>query len=85
MTKKAHYNNTKSTTVFKVKQSLLNKKSYKVKNEGKFPPKLSNDRLLHKIITGFCNDTHPSQFEESGCAVCGRLTPMKNLVLLKDI
>jgi hypothetical protein len=39
----------------------------------KFPPSPPSKRLMHKIISGFCNDTHPSKFEEAGCAVCGQL------------
>ena len=35
--------------------------------------------LQHKIITGFGNDTSPAEFEESGCAICGKLTLIKDL------
>ena len=40
---------------------------------------------MHKIISGFCNDTHPTKFEETGCAVCGRLVIMSNIIKLIDI
>jgi hypothetical protein len=50
-----------------------------------FPPVPPKNKLLHKIITGFCADTHPSQFEEAGCAVCGILISKKNLIVLKDV
>ncbi|KAF8238226.1 hypothetical protein L208DRAFT_1175095, partial [Tricholoma matsutake] len=50
-----------------------------------FPSSPPNNKLLHKIITGFCNDTHPSQFKEVGCAVCGQLTLKKNIIPLKDV
>ena len=40
---------------------------------------------MHKIISGFCNDTHPSKFEEAGCAVCGQLVVMTKLTKLTDL
>ena len=40
---------------------------------------------MHKIISGFCNDIHPSKFEEAGCAVCGQLVIMFSLTKLSDI
>ncbi|KAF8218471.1 hypothetical protein L208DRAFT_1070740, partial [Tricholoma matsutake] len=50
-----------------------------------FPPSPPKDKLLHKIISRFCSDTHPSQFEEMGCAVCGQLTLKKESIPLKDV
>ena len=35
--------------------------------------------LQHKIITGFVNGTSPAEFEESGCAICGKLILIKDL------
>jgi hypothetical protein len=85
--KNKSYSHTKSTACFKQTKVLQNKNNYKnnLKNACKFPPSPPNDKLLHKIITGFCNDTHSSQFEEVGCAVCGQLTLKKNIIPLKDI
>ena len=40
---------------------------------------------MHKIISGFCNDTHPSKFEEAGCAVCGQLVVLTKLTKLTDL
>ena len=48
------------------------------------PPPLSQD-LSHTIISDFCNDSHPGNFEEAGCAVCGKLVPLTNLSLLKSV
>ena len=45
----------------------------------KFPPSPPSKRLMHKIISGFCNDTHPGKFEEAGCAVCGQLVVLTKL------
>jgi hypothetical protein len=83
--KNKSYSRTKSTASFKQTKVLQNKKHYKNKKAYKFPPSPPNNKLLHKIITGFCNDTHPSQFEEVGCAVCGQLTLKKNIIPLKDV
>ena len=53
----------------KPKQDKRNHKYYTKKNN-RFLPSLPSNQLMHKIITGFCNDTHPSKFEEAGCAIC---------------
>ncbi|KDR70311.1 hypothetical protein GALMADRAFT_76420, partial [Galerina marginata CBS 339.88] len=50
-----------------------------------FPPQPPSKSLLHKIISGFIQDTSPSQFVEAGCAVCGKLTPFRNLIPLNEI
>ena len=69
----------------KKKKARENKKAYMAKKVSTFPPVPPKNKLLHKIITGFCADTHPSQFEEAGCAVCGILISKKNLIVLKDV
>ena len=56
-----------------------------LKNNVQFPPSPPSERLMHKIISGFCDDTHPRKFEEAGCAVCGQLVIMPNLIKLIDI
>jgi hypothetical protein len=48
--------------------------------ETKFPPSPPTPKLLHKIATKFCNITSHKIFEDSGCAVCGKLTPQTQLV-----
>jgi hypothetical protein len=32
--------------------------------------------LIQNIVSDFCADTSPKVFEEAGCAVCGKLTPI---------
>jgi hypothetical protein len=49
-----------------------------------FPPKPPTERLKNKIIRDWHRDTSPSVFEESGCAVCGQLTPLKDLTPLSE-
>ncbi len=44
-----------------------------------FPPSPPSTKLIHDIITGFCKDTSPARFEESGCTVCGQLTLLTDL------
>src|SRR5271168_1609868 len=65
-------------------RAITNHKYY-VQENVKFPPSPPSRRLMHKIISGFCNDTHPSKFEEAGCAVCGQLVVMTELVKLTDV
>ena len=40
---------------------------------------------MHKIISGICNDTHPSKFEEAGCMVCGQLVIKTKLIKSTDM
>ena len=65
-------------------RAITNHKYY-VQENVKFPPSPPSSHLMHKIISGFCNDTHPSKFEEAGCAVCGQLVVMMELVKLTDV
>jgi hypothetical protein len=53
--------------------------------KNQFPPKPLSKELTHTIITGFCKATAPSKFVESGCAVCGRLTLLSDLVQMEDL
>lgn len=47
-----------------------------------FPPPPPSPSLIQCIINGFCSDSSPSEFEESGCTVCGQLCPSKDLTSL---
>jgi hypothetical protein len=59
---------------------------HKLKHKNaKFPPSTTSDKLEHKIILDFCNDTSPSTFMESGCAVCGGLTQYSDLTNISDV
>ena len=64
---------------------VVRNNKYYVQENVKFPPSPPSKRLMHKIITGFCNDTHPSKFEEAGCAVCGQLVEMTKLKKMTDV
>jgi PIF1-like helicase/Helitron helicase-like domain at N-terminus len=50
-----------------------------------FPPSPVDNNLSQKIITEFCASSSPSMLDESGCAVCGKLYPLKQLTRLKAI
>ena len=51
-------------------------KSYWSKKDAEFPPNPPSTDLCQKIVSDFCADTSPDVFEETGCAVCGKLTPI---------
>ena len=51
-------------------------KHYWSKKDVKFPPNPPSADLCQKIVSDFCADTSPEVFEEAGCAVCGKLTPI---------
>jgi len=44
-----------------------------------FPPPLQADSEKFCVIRSFINDTLPSEYHESGCAVCGRHQLIKDL------
>ncbi|KIM34734.1 hypothetical protein M413DRAFT_80124, partial [Hebeloma cylindrosporum] len=50
-----------------------------------FPPRPASENLIHRIISGFSNDTDPSRFQEAGCAVCGQLTLLTKLKSLNKV
>ena len=51
----------------------------------KFPPSPPSADLCQKIVSGFFADTAPEVFEEAGCAVCGKLTPVCEMEELSDV
>ena len=40
---------------------------------------------MHKIISGFCEDTNPGKFKEAGCVICGQLVVLTKLMKLTDV
>lgn len=50
----------------------------------RYPPQAVTDLDAAATVNSFCEDTHPSRFEESGCAVCGQLTLLADLVDLDE-
>ena len=64
---------------------LKSVKKNQKKIETIFSPKPLTSLLQHKITSNFCKDTSPQAFEESGCAVCGKLTLLTELQNLSDL
>ena len=61
-------------------------KTYKDKKkvQDKFPPLPVTPALQHMIISNACQDMSSDQISESGCAVCGQLTLVKDLIKLSE-
>ncbi|KAJ7589430.1 hypothetical protein C8J56DRAFT_721731, partial [Mycena floridula] len=49
-----------------------------------FPPRPPSRILMHQIVTNFCDELKPDAFAEAGCAICGQLHRLKDLVPLKS-
>jgi len=89
---KTWYQNHKEQRAKYNKQSesqTSNKKSahkyYWSKKDVKFPPDPPSTDLCQKIVSDFCADTSPDVFEEAGCAVCGKLTPICEMEELSEV
>ena len=50
-----------------------------------FPPAPLDSQLSHKIIASSCQKMNGPCIEESGCAVCGELKPLKAMSRLKSV
>jgi len=74
----------KNSEAFK-SSNLESVKKYQKKSETNFPPKPLSSLLQHKIASNFCKDTSPQAFEESGCAVCGKLILLTELQKLSEL
>jgi hypothetical protein len=81
---KKKYNNFVKSLTYKIKRKKENKSTYQTSKISVFPPKPPSKKLIHKIISGFCEDTHPSKLIESGCAVCGQLTKLSDMLKRSD-
>ena len=57
----------------------------KLYKKSKFPSSPPDAKLLQKVACDCCNATSPAKFEEGGCAVCGRLTPFKQLLNISSV
>jgi hypothetical protein len=50
-----------------------------------FPPPPASQTLRHGVISDMCADFNPMQFEETGCAVCGRLCKLVDLTPMAEM
>src|ERR1700730_11215919 len=57
---------------------------YRLKHKTTFPPHKVNNILIERVIRDFCKDLSENNLTESGCAVCGMLTPMKEMTSLDE-
>ena len=61
------------------------RKYYWSKKDVKFPPDPPSAYLCQKIVSDFCANTSPEVFEEAGCSVCGKLTPICQMEELSEV
>src|ERR1700692_3944309 len=69
-------------------KSLIKKtsqKHYWSKKDVKFLPAPPSAELCQNIVSNFCADTSPEVFEETGCAVCGKLTLICTMEELSEV
>ncbi|KAF9052105.1 hypothetical protein BJ165DRAFT_1332172, partial [Panaeolus papilionaceus] len=50
-----------------------------------YPPKPASLKIIADIMSAYSNDLNPKVIEETGCAVCGQLTPLHTMIPLADI
>jgi hypothetical protein len=60
-------------------------KNYRTKKNVNFPPNPPSTELCKSIISDFCADTSPEVFEEAGCAICGKLTPICEMEEISEV
>ena len=73
------------TSEYREKNKGLSQKHYWSKKDMKFPPSPLSSELCQNIVLDFCADTSPETFEEAGCAVCGKLTPVGEMEELSEV
>ena len=79
--KRAEYNKHR----YSKSDKQLSQKQYWSKKDVKFPPDPPSAELCQNIVSDFCADTSPDVFEEAGCAVCGKLTPICEMEQLSEV
>ena len=84
--KRAEYNkNRASQSEYQESHKKISHKHYWSKKDVKFPPDPPSAELCENIVSDFCADTSPGVFEEAGCAVCGKLTPICEMEDLYEV
>jgi hypothetical protein len=74
-----------ATSEYQESHKNSSQKYYWSKKDIKFPPDPPSAELCQKIVLDFCADTSPEVFEEAGCAVCGKLTPICEMEELSEV
>jgi hypothetical protein len=80
--KRAEYN---KQSQYQESHKKSSQKQYWSKKDIRFPPNPPSSDLCQQIVSDFCVDTSPEVFEEAGCAVCGKLTPICEMEELSDV
>ena len=78
---KHHY----PTSEYQESNKKLSQKHYWSKKDVKFPPSPPSAKLCQTIVSDFIADTSPEVFEEAGCAICGKLTPICKMEELSEV
>ncbi|KAF6765471.1 hypothetical protein DFP72DRAFT_797921, partial [Ephemerocybe angulata] len=65
----------------KDKSDLLEDKKARINTD---PPAPAPKSLIEKIVRKWCLESSPDNLEEQGCAVCGQLTPSKDMSLISS-
>jgi hypothetical protein len=73
------------TSEYRENNKCLSRRQYWSKKNVKFPPDPPSSELCQRIVLDFCADTSPEIFEEAGCAVCGKLTPVCEMKELSEV
>jgi len=68
----------------KPKKAQQKQKSQRLDNTP-FPPLPNSSIMQEKICRDFCKNLTSDELEESGCAVCGHLNPIKKMKPLKNL
>jgi hypothetical protein len=78
--RKSHSNGKKSKKCANPSSKYVRTKSGNYNNPAtEFPPSVADNDLLHTIASSVCKKMNKSNIEEAGCAVCGEITPVRNL------
>jgi hypothetical protein len=78
---KHHY----SKCEYQESRKKTSRKHYWYKKDVKFPPPPPSAELCLNIMSDFCADTSPEVFEETGCTICGKLTPIFEMEELSEV
>ena len=78
-------NQAKNKVWYKLTNLRAVKKYQERKRLSKFPPSPPSAELQHKIISDACKHMSPQIFTEAGCAVCGQLTYLVDLLNLTEV
>ncbi|KAI0337023.1 hypothetical protein BDW22DRAFT_1340583, partial [Trametopsis cervina] len=74
-----HHRSTLNTVDKQLELETNREACKKWRKKKQFPPDPASTSRIHDIISGFVEDSAFEQINESGCAVCGCLSPNTDL------